>query len=66
MIVPDSVHDRLVDDDEVDENGFENLSYLTDFELLELARLYVERGDRVMLIEIVAIGREHFFSHDIG
>jgi hypothetical protein len=53
-----------VDEDEVDANGLENLAYLTDEELYELARLYVEKGSRELLMEVVAAGREYFFQHD--
>lgn len=46
---------------EVDDNGFENLAYLTDAELEELSRLYVNKADRGLLMQVVALCREYFF-----
>jgi len=59
---PDIITD---DDDEDDENGFEKLQYLTDEELYELAKMYVEKADRFLLVDIVVAGREAFFHRDV-
>lgn len=51
-------------DEEVDKNGFEKLEYLTDQELYELAKMYVEKADRFLLVDIVVAGREAFFGEE--
>ena len=59
-----SYEDTYDEDEESDENGFEKLMYLSDEELYELAKMYVEKADRFLLVDIVIAGRESFFGEE--